>query len=219
MKKSIITFYLILLVFVALFIVIDYCITPYIQNIRNRLVTNYLIGIIVYLIGIIVYLILAIIDAGGIPITIVPLIPIVSGLYGVIISSILTTIGWTVGTIGGFFIARIYGIKIVKKLFSQKRIDEVKILIPRKNLFLVVFLLRLLMPLDLVTYVIGILTEIRFRPFILASIPGIVISAVYLSYLGSLPLIYEVIGFLVGIVLLIIIHIFLSNKAKKERLT
>src|SRR3989442_8221039 len=92
--------------------------------------------------GVFLYLILNILDAVIAPGATLPLIPIAARAWGRVPAAIVTTVGWTTGSLIAFHIARRWGAPLVRKLTSMDRVKRLRPYIP-KNPFWGVVLLRL----------------------------------------------------------------------------
>jgi len=149
--------------------------------------------------GVFLYIALNILDAVIAPGATLPLIPVAAQVWGPVPAAIVTTIGWTAGSLLAFLIARRWGYPLVKKLTSLDRVKQVKKYIP-EDLFWSIVLLRLVMPMDVMSYVLGLFTDISWPKYALATALGLTPSAFVLAYVGKLPNAYELIMFGVGVV-------------------
>jgi uncharacterized membrane protein YdjX (TVP38/TMEM64 family) len=139
--------------------------------------------------GVIVYLLLNIADAVVAPGATLPLIPVVANAWGHIPASLATTAGWTMGSLVAFFIARRWGAPLVRKLTSIERVKRLKRFIP-KHLFWSVVLLRAVMPMDVISYALGLFTDMKWSEYAAATALGLAPSAFLLVYLGRTPRAY-----------------------------
>jgi uncharacterized membrane protein YdjX (TVP38/TMEM64 family) len=147
--------------------------------------------------GAIVYISLNVVDAVIAPGATLPLIPIAAHAWGRIAAAIVTTAGWTTGSLVAFYIARRWGTPIVKKLTSMERVKRLRRYVPRHPFWSVV-LLRLVMPMDVISYVLGLFAEMTWPKYVLATALGLTPSAFMLTYIGKTPRAYEIIMFGVG---------------------
>ena len=139
------------------------------------------------------------------PLTSIPLIPLVTGAWGVLWTTVISVIGWTVGSILAFWIARRFGTPIVKKFVSVEKYEKAYMNIPEKRLFLYLIFLRIITPVDLLSYALGLFTSISWRMFIISTFFGVIPATFVLSYFGTFPAKNQLIIFLAGIILLAII--------------
>jgi uncharacterized membrane protein YdjX (TVP38/TMEM64 family) len=149
--------------------------------------------------GVFLYIALNIIDAVIAPGATLPLIPVAVQVWKPVPAAIVTTIGWTAGSLIAFLIARQWGYPIVKKLTSPERVKRLKKYIP-EDLFWSIVLLRLVMPMDVMSYVLGLFTDISWAKYALATALGLTPSAFVLAYVGKLSNAYELIMLGVGVV-------------------
>jgi uncharacterized membrane protein YdjX (TVP38/TMEM64 family) len=141
--------------------------------------------------GALLYVLLNILDAMVAPGATIPLIPIASKAWGRIPAALVTTVGWTIGSLLAFLIARRWGASAVRKITSYERVKRLRKYIP-DNLFWSVALLRAVMPMDVISYVLGLFTEMPWLSYLAATSLGLLPSAILLAYLGKLPHAYEI---------------------------
>src|SRR6266545_2723490 len=147
--------------------------------------------------GVVVYISLNVLDAVIAPGATLPLIPIAAHAWGRIGAAIVTTAGWTTGSLVAFYIARRWGTPIVKKLTSMERVKRLRPYVP-KHPFWSVVLLRLVVPMDVISYVLGLFTEMTWPSYGLATALGLTPSAFILTYIGKMPRAYDIIMFGIG---------------------
>ena len=97
--------------------------------------------------GVFLYLILNVLDAVIAPGATLPLIPVAARAWGRVPAALVTTAGWTLGSLIALLIARRWGYPIVKRLTSRERIRQMGKYIP-DDLFWSIVLLRLVMPIE-----------------------------------------------------------------------
>ncbi len=179
--------------FIALFVILLFILVSYYtrQNIEflKGLIGNDFRGILIY----ILITIFAIVFA---PVSMMPLIPLASNIYGIFFSAIINIIGWTIGSFIVFFICRKYGVKLIKKFVSLENIYKWENKIPKKKVFFTLILLRMTVPVDILSYALSLLTKINFKTYAITTIVGIIPFAFVFSYLGTIPAIYQIIGFI-----------------------
>src|SRR3989442_3639266 len=144
--------------------------------------------------GVFLYLILNVLDAVIAPGATLPLIPVAARAWGRVPAALVTTAGWTTGSLVAFLIARRWGYPLVRKLTSIERVKRMKRYIP-EDLFWSVVFLRLLMPMDVLSYALGLFTDMKWHRYAFATALGVAPAAFVLAYLGRLTHIYELIIF------------------------
>jgi uncharacterized membrane protein YdjX (TVP38/TMEM64 family) len=147
--------------------------------------------------GLLLYLLLNILDAVILPGATLPLIPVAAHVWGPIVTGLATTGGWTSGSLAAFLIARRWGAPIVEKITSMRRVREMKRYIP-EDLFWSIVLVRLVLPMDVISYVLGLFTKIGWSRYAAATAMGLAPPAFLLAFLGKLPHAYEIIAFGIG---------------------
>jgi uncharacterized membrane protein YdjX (TVP38/TMEM64 family) len=147
--------------------------------------------------GILLYLGLNIVDALFAPGATLPLIPVAVRVWGRLPAALLTIAGWTAGSLLAFLIARRWGGPIVEKLVPLERVKQMRGYLP-ENLFWSVVLFRAVLPMDVISYVIGLFTDMPTREYLFATLLGLVPSALLLTALGKMPNGYDVIMLGVG---------------------
>jgi uncharacterized membrane protein YdjX (TVP38/TMEM64 family) len=193
--KSILT----LLIILGLFIISSYLVRKNIDFL-NGLIGDGSLGILIYFLITIIAVVIA-------PITMVPLIPIVSNLFGWINTAIITVIGWSLGSFIVFFICRRYGVNIIRKLVSLKEINKLESKIPKENLFLDILLLRMIIPVDVLSYGLGLFSKVDFKTYAIATVIGIIPFTFVFSYLGTVPLWYQIPGFIAVVFIIALVHV------------
>jgi uncharacterized membrane protein YdjX (TVP38/TMEM64 family) len=148
--------------------------------------------------GVFLYIALNILDAMIAPGATLPLIPIAAKAWGRIPAALVTTVGWTIGSLLAFLIARRWGASAVKKITSYERVTRLKKYIP-DNLFWSVVLMRAVMPMDVISYVLGLFTDMSWQSYLGATALGLLPSALLLAYLGKLPNAYEIFTVCLGV--------------------
>ena len=185
-----------ILVIIILFILSSYIIQTNIEFFEYFM-NNKLLGMAVYLIITIIAIVIA-------PVSTMALLPLAANLWGTVITAILSIVGWTIGSLIAFVLARKYGVPLVKKFVSLEKINKIEKMIPKKNLFWSIVFLRITIPVDILSYALGLFSKIKTLPYLLATIIGTIPFAFIYSYLGKMPFYYQIMAvILAGIVILI----------------
>ncbi len=106
-------------------------------------------------------------------------------LFGNAIGTILSTIGLTLGSMGAFFIARCFGLRLVEKIVKKEYRDKFGYWVTHKGLY-ITFILYLMpgFPKDSLGYLLG-LTKLKLLPFILMNVFGRLPGTLLLTIQGS----------------------------------
>ena len=161
--------------------------------------------------GMFLYIVLNILDALVAPGATLPLIPVAVHAWGRVGAALVTTAGWTAGSLLAFLIARRWGYPVVRKVVSRERLQRLSKAIP-DDLFWSVVLLRLVMPMDVMSYVLGLLTDMTWPKYVIATALGLAAPAMVLAWLGKLPYAYEFI--MLGVATVVGVGIFLITRRR-----
>jgi uncharacterized membrane protein YdjX (TVP38/TMEM64 family) len=192
-----------------IFIFISYTVQSNLELIKTYMV-NDSIGMIIYLLVLIASIVLA-------PVTVMPLIPIASNLWGVTTTAILSIIGWTIGAWIAFAIARKYGIPIITKFISVKNINQINKFIPEENLFLSIIFLRMTIPVDGLSYGVGLFTKMKTRDYLIATIIGLIPFSFLFAYLGTVNFYFQMFGF-IAVTIILLLGILINKKIKFKKI-
>jgi len=186
------------LLIVLFFVLFSYLVQENPDFFNGLIVDNFL--------GMFVYILLNIIAVVFAPITVLPLIAVATGLWGWVIAGVITILGWFFGSVIAFLIARKFGVPLVARFVSLDKIYEIEEKASIGNNFWSVLLLRMLIPVDILSYVLGLFSKIRLMPYAIATIIGITPFAFAFAYLGSVPIIYQII---LGLIVLILFSVWI----------
>jgi len=195
------------IVVVVLFILASYIVQHNLDLFRSYILNSFF-GMIVYALIVIVSTVLA-------PINEIVLIPLATALWGWPTAALLTLIGWTVGASIVFILTRKYGAPLIKRWVPLNNIQKYERLMPKEHVFVSIVFLRLAIPIDIVSYAIGLFTNIKFWPFFFSTLIGFIPLAFFLAYLGTLPAYIQIMGFITFS--LVVILGFLSIKHRQNK--
>lgn len=150
------------------------------------------------ILGMFIYVFLNTLSVVIAPLSTLPLIPLASTIWGWAISGILSVIGWLLGAEIAFLLARYFGKPLIQKIISIQKIEEFEKQIPEKNLFFTVVFLRMFVSVDLLSYALGIFSNMKNTQYIFATLLGILPSAFIYAYTGTLPFVYQIAALLFG---------------------
>lgn len=177
-------------------LVIIFAVVTYFADIHQSVLRDFVEGQPVA--GAFIYIVLDMFDAVIAPGSTLALVPVAGRLWGPWIGATLTVIGWTWGSWVAFFLADTFGQPLVRRLISNEKLETVRHYIP-KNLFTGVILTRLVLPLDAISYALGLFTKMDYGSYIIATALGVAPSAFLLAFLGTFPAFYEVIIYSAGV--------------------
>ncbi len=118
------------------------------------------------------------------PLSSLPLLPIATRLWGVPATAALSILGWWIGCLIAFQVAR-YGRHWLEKITSLSAIDRIEKQIPADIGFFGIIIIRMILPVDITSYALGLFKHLKFSTYALASLIGIIPFAFVWSYAGG----------------------------------
>jgi len=190
-------FWVVIVVF--LFVLFSYFIQTKLGFFEGLMVNGVLVMVI--------YVLLKITATVFAPVSALPFIVVAVGLWGFWMAVFLTVLGWTLGGVIAFVLARKFGVPIIKRLIPLEDVYKFEEKISIGNNFWSVVFLRMVVPVDVLSYGLGLFSKIDFWKYTLATGVGVIPFAVAFAYLGEVPYVYLIIlglGFLIGVLVLLI---------------
>jgi uncharacterized membrane protein YdjX (TVP38/TMEM64 family) len=156
------------------------------------------------MLGMAAYILLTVLAVVFAPVSTLPLIPLASGVWGWFTAGVLSIIGWTMGAQTAFLLARRFGKPLVQKIVSLEKLQRIEDRIPKGHIFWTVVFLRISVPVDVLSYALGLFSRMKSVPYFFATLLGVAPFAFVFSYVGTLPFSYqmEALGFAVFVMLL-----------------
>ncbi len=118
------------------------------------------------------------------PITVLPMVPLVAPILGPLTTGLAAWIGWTLGSVVAFWIARYGGKPLLARFVSMEKIAQYEKRIPEKAHFFLILALRLILPVDVLSYALGLFSNVKIGVYTLASTLGILWFSFAFSFLG-----------------------------------
>lgn len=167
--------------------------------------------------GMIIFMIIVALSVIISPISSAPLFPLASGMWGVLITGILGTIGWTIGGVIAFYLARRYGVDLIKNFVPIKSINHFEDKVPKKNVFWSVVMIRVISPID-ISYLMGLFSKMKISYFALATFIGLIPFTFMTAYLGTISSYYQIVFIIAvfSLLALILIVIYLMKKIDNQ---
>ncbi|MFW6214938.1 MAG: TVP38/TMEM64 family protein [Alkalispirochaetaceae bacterium] len=119
------------------------------------------------------------------PLSSLPLIPIAAAAWGVFLGGTLSILGWWIGALIAFKVARRIGRPALVRFLGEEKIAYWERRIPAHAGFFTVFLMRLLLPVEIPSYVLGLLPVVSFRAYAWGSLLGMTPFAYVLFAMGG----------------------------------
>ena len=189
------------LVIISIFILVSYLVKNN-QEFVSSIIGDGFAGILIYLLVVIIAIVVA-------PISMMPFVPIAANMWGWFNAALIHIVGWSLGSFIVFFISRKYGVPLIRKFVSLKKINEYEKKISKEELFWGMVVLRMITPVDILSYALSLFTKVNFRTYALATIIGIIPFAFAFSYLGTVPFYYQIAGFvLIGLIVTLVVEFY-----------
>ncbi|MEK6871274.1 MAG: VTT domain-containing protein [Nanoarchaeota archaeon] len=195
-------------VVIALFIVCSLAVQQNIGNIQTLVREGGNLSIFIYIFIVIVGVVIA-------PISAFPLLAVASNTWGWFAAGVYSIISWTIGASIAFVIARQYGIPLVQRFIPMKKLRDIEKTIPAKNFFWWVVFLRMFLPVDVLSYALGLFSRISFRRYFFATLIGVAPFGFVFAYIGTVPPAYQIFAF---ISIFLFVGIVYYSYIKKSRL-
>jgi uncharacterized membrane protein YdjX (TVP38/TMEM64 family) len=169
------------------------------------------------LLSISIFIFLMFISTVFAPLTVLPFVPFVAILLGSFNTAIYSMVGWTLGSVVSFLIARNLGKPVLFKFVSKKDIIKYHKYIPEDVNFWWIVFLRMVIPVDILSYVVGLLTNMSLWKYTLATIIGITPFSFIFSYGFDIVLLKNKTAvFLAGLFLVVILPLIWYFHRKRK---
>jgi len=113
------------------------------------------------------------------------LIPVATQAYGPLLAAVYSVVGWTLGSVIVWWLIRRYAKVYVQDTKVVQYIQRIETSLPPARLYVVVLLLRVALPVDVLSYALGLGSSIRFWPYLLTTVVGITPFAVATTYAAA----------------------------------
>ena len=113
-----------------------------------------------------------------------PLAPAVSIVVGPFLTSVYGVLGWTAGAIIAFLIARHLARPLLCRIIDVKKAEIYETYIPEKHIFLWLVFLRVVIPIDILSYAIGLTKRVRFPVYVISTFIGVIPFSFIWTYGG-----------------------------------
>lgn len=187
-----------------------------VSSFLSRHYADYLQGLDVFksALGIIFFVGITIVDVLLAVVTITPLIPAAVAIWGPFWAGTLVMVGWVAGSMVAFWLGRKYGEKAICRFFNLCSVAEFKGFFPKKKLFYLLVLARIFLPIDLISYAVGVFTNMRSGAYFLSTLIGTAVFSYVFSYGADFTLGWQI--FFGGLIFFLFLAFYW--RARKEYL-
>lgn len=193
-----------------LFIVVSLIVQQYLPFLE-KLMNDSWVGVFVYIAAGIFATVFA-------PVSSVPLLPVAVQLWGWQTAAIISIFAWWIGALLAFLIARYFGVKIVEKMIPMEKLREYEEVLPTSRMFIGIIIIRLLLPADVMSYVLGLFSRVSFFIYATATLIGSIPIAFVLAYIGSMSIELQIIGFIIFTLLFIVVVYYFYNYVEQKKI-
>jgi len=193
------------LIIVVLFVVAGYFSQVYLASLTDLLGEYGVLGMLVYVLGATIATIIA-------PLSFLPILPVAVALWGSFTAAVLSIGAWSVGAAVAFLLARRYGRPLVSHFVGEQKMNYISGILPDKHLFIAVVFLRIAVPVDLLSYALGLFAVMRFWPYMLATVIGITPFAFVFSYLADFNIWFQIGALVIGAVIIAISFPYMKKR-------
>jgi uncharacterized membrane protein YdjX (TVP38/TMEM64 family) len=155
------------------------------------------------------YVLLTVFAVVAAPVSTLPLLPLASGMWGWVLAGGLSIAGWTIGGQIAFLLARRFGKPFLRKIISLEKLEKYEKRIPEENMFWTVLFLRMAVPVDVLSYALGLFSRMKSVPYFFATLIGVAPFAFIFAYAGTLPFLYQMEA--LGLALFVMFLMFLKK--------
>lgn len=119
------------------------------------------------------------------PIAVLPLVPVAAPFLGAWQTALLAALGWTLGAVVAFLLARRYGRPLLRRVVNIERLGALEALLPKRHVFWWILLLRMLVPVDVLSYALGLMHNVPVISYVVATALGVLPFAFIFAYSGE----------------------------------
>lgn len=119
------------------------------------------------------------------PLTSLPLVPLVAPILGPFTTGLASYVGWVCGAVVAFWIGRHYGQPFVSRYLDMSVVRRYERYIPPDVSFLYITLLRMVIPVDIFSYALGLFTTVSLRLYTGATLVGLLWFSFAFAYAGD----------------------------------
>ena len=158
--------------------------------------------------GLVIYIFLNFVGIVIAPVTVIPLIVVVTKIWGPVVASLASWFAWILGSVVAFWIARKFGVSIVRRFISLDELYKFENKFSILRSFWGIVILRMVIPVEVLSYGLGLFSGIGFWKYFFTSAIGLLPVTFLFGYFGVFSFIYQVILGLTILIGLLILMIF-----------
>lgn len=101
------------------------------------------------------------------------LIPVAAQAFGPFLAAVYSVLGWVIGSVLVWIIFRKYARPHIRHLTFIKYIEDTETRLSKRQWYTLVLLMRIVLPVDVVSYALVLGSSIRFLPYLISTVAGI----------------------------------------------
>jgi len=169
------------ILFLILFVVAGYLSHVYSEEIQSLIEGKYVLGAFIYVFILIIANVVA-------PVNAFPLLPVAVSIWGVVGGALLSIVGWTAGAMIVYFLAQKYGRPFIAKFTNLETINRYQNILPEKNILLTLIGLRMIIPVDILSYALGLFVKMPYKIYFWGTLIGVTPFAFVFAYASALSI-------------------------------
>ena len=119
------------------------------------------------------------------PLAVLPLVPLMAPILGPFVTGLSAYVGWVLGAVIAFWLARRFGQSLVFRLVPERDIQKMSVYTNGHFGFWTIVILRLVIPVDALSYALGLFTPVTYRVYIGATMLGTLWFSFAFAYMGN----------------------------------
>lgn len=119
------------------------------------------------------------------PLAVLPLVPLMAPILGPFVTGFSAYVGWVLGAIIAFWLARRFGQSFIFRLVPERDIQKMSTYTNGHFGFWTIVMLRLVIPVDALSYALGLFTPVTYRVYIGATMLGTLWFSFAFAYMGN----------------------------------
>ncbi len=158
--------------------------------------------------GLLTYVFLNFVGIVVAPVTVIPLVVIVTEFWGPVVAGFATLAAWVLGSVVAFLLARGLGVPIIKRFISLEDLYKFEERFSFLESFWGIVFLRMVVPVEILSYGLGLFSKIGFWKYISATALGLAPVAFAFGFLGIIPFAYQIVLALCILIVFLVLMIF-----------
>ncbi len=195
--------------FVGVFLLISAHYTYLYKDVISNLIKDY------YTIGIFVYVFAMIFLVLFIPVSTIPIVPVATGVFGVLEGALLTSVGWIVGGIIAFHFSKKHKKAVIRFFPALGKLGNVLDNNVVHISFLRLAVLKMALPVGVGSYIFGLSRSLSVKRFIYVSTIEALVVLFMIASATALPPLYQQIALFVFVLILFRGVLYLRSLLKK----